>query len=116
MTTEGPRSPRPPVPLWLGLLFGFGPAVVSVVLLWLRLPSGADEALGAILSISFFLVCGIPMLGGLAIAARFFTGLIARFFGGIAFALLILIMIWSAVYVGCKCNDAVGRYKHEQAI
>ena len=93
------------MPGWLALLFGFGPALTCGLIVWLRHPAGNSEVLGAILSIVFYLFCGIPMVGGLTLAAQFFDGFTARFLGGIALGLLIVVLIGAVIYAGCMCSN-----------
>ena len=92
------------------LLFGFGPALACGLILCVYHPVGSDEALGAILSVVLYLFCGIPMLAGLALAARFFDGFMARFLGGIALAFLIVVLIGAVLYAGCMCSNMMSRH------
>ena len=49
------------------------------------------------------LVCGLPLLGGLALASRFFGGTGARIAGGVMFAGLLLVGLGAVGFAGCIC-------------
>ncbi len=49
------------------------------------------------------LVLGLPLCGGLALAARFHSGVASRLFGAVMFGLLILVGLAAVGFAGCMC-------------
>ena len=49
------------------------------------------------------LILGIPMLGGLALAARFFRETGARIVMGFVFAVLLTVGLAGVLFAGCMC-------------
>ena len=49
------------------------------------------------------LVLGLPMLGGLALAARFFNETAARIVMGVVFAVVITVGLSGVLFAGCMC-------------
>ena len=99
-----PQNVRPPVPRWLWLLFGLGLVPVGIVVtayttgiglagLPIAIPTGTMAGL----------ICGLPFVGGLALAGRFFSSVAARIVGGVLFAVLLLVGLAAVGYAGCMC-------------
>ena len=99
-----PPNVRPPVPGWLWLLFGLGMVPVGAVLCLANFVgnSGSPAQLGLTGALAG-LVCGLPLLGGLALASRFFGGTGARIAGGVMFAGLLLVGLGAVGFAGCIC-------------
>lgn len=98
------KAPRPPAPGWMWAVFGLGWVPVGALICGLSVASHPDQlapavSFGAVAG----LVLGIPMIGGLALANRFFDDSAARFIGGIVFAVAITALVGGVAFAGCMC-------------
>lgn len=101
-----PRSPgsRPPVPGWTWGLFGLGLVPVGVLIGVASVhPSTNQFGTAALIGAMIGLILGLPMLGGLALAARFFHEIAARVMMGVVFALVITVGLAGVIFAGCMC-------------
>ena len=107
-----PPNARPPVPRWLWLLFTLGFVPVGIVVtayasgiglagLPMAIPTGTMAGL----------ICGLPFVGGLALAGRFFSSVAARVAGGVLFAVLLLVGLAVVGYAGCVCLMGNGSFR-----
>ena len=99
-----PPEVRPPVPGWLFALFGLGPILVCVLFCVVSV-HGQPEQMGQATMIGFIggVVFGVPMLCGLALAARFSSGTGARIVGGLFFGVLCVVGFGGVLFAGCMC-------------
>ena len=98
------RLTRPPVPGWLWLLFGLGMIPVGAVLSLASFGSNSGSIPQLVLAgAAAGMVCGLPLLGGLALAGRFFSGVGGRILGGLMFTCLLLVGIGAVGFAGCLC-------------
>lgn len=93
------RPPPPPWPVWIAFLFGPG--------LLLALPGvfggggfHPEVLLGAAMG---GVLLGLPFIGGLALATRFFSGPISRIIGGLVFGVTVIVACAAALFAGCMC-------------
>ena len=105
-TTPPPRTPgvRPRVPGWMWALFGLGLVPVGVLICVVLTHPPANQ-LGAVSLVGAVggLLLGLPMLGGLALAARFFHETGARVVMGGVFAVVITVGVAGILFAGCMC-------------
>ena len=106
-----PLDARSPVPRWLWLLFtlGFVPVGIAVTAyasgvglagLPMAIPTGTMAGL----------ICGLPFVGGLALAGRFFSSVAARIVGAVLFAALLWVSLAAVGYAGCVCLMGNGNF------
>ena len=93
---------RPPVPGWMWAAFGTGLIPVCALIFMENVASypdqlGAAAANGAICGA----ILGLPMLGGLALAGRFFKDTGARVAMGVVFAFIIMVGLLGLLFAGC---------------
>ena len=100
------------MPGWLWLLFGLGmvPVGAGLCLASFGNNSGGLAQLGLAGALGG-LVCGLPLVGGLALAGRFFSGVGGRIVGGLMFACLLLVGLGAVGFAGCICLMGNGSYR-----
>jgi hypothetical protein len=76
---EPKHAPRPPVPAWMWILFGFVWSPLAVLIF--------SPEVDGVVSAVWGLLLGLPMLAGLALASRWYDGLLVRGFLAIVIAL-----------------------------
>lgn len=113
-----PPSLRPPPPgalVWMAFLFGpsvvfaFG-CVVALLLTGSRGLPGAGELMGAAgVGAVAGMLLGTCLVGGLALATRFYTGMVGRIVGGLLIGLTLLIGLAGVAFAGCMCVMQISR-------
>ena len=111
-TRQSPES-RPPVPGWLWLLFAFGLVPVGTLLCAVA-SHGQPNQIGQAAMIGFIggLVLGVPMLCGLALAARYHSDTGSRIGMGLFFAFLCAIGFAGVIFAGCMCLMNGAKFNH----
>ena len=98
------RQIRPPVPGWLWVAFGLGPVPVWMLICLVGSASQPSNIMPTVVA-GFFggLFSGIPMIAGLALASRFYSGTTARIVAGIGFAVGLIVGLAAILFAGCMC-------------
>ena len=97
-------GPRLPVPGWMWATFGLGLIPVGAVIgMAVARPPVDQLATTGLVGAVCGLFLGLPMLGGLALAARFFQETGARVMMGFAFAVLMMVGLGGVLFAGCMC-------------
>ena len=56
------------------------------------------------------LFCAIPLLGGLALASRFYSDTASRIVAGIGFAIALVVGLAAVLFAGCMCILSLGNH------
>ena len=99
-----PPEARPPVPGWMWALFGLGPILVCMLFCVFSVHGQASE-IGTAAMIGFIggVVLSVPLLCGLALAARFSSDTGGRIVIGLFFAFLCAVGFGGVIFAGCMC-------------
>ena len=96
--------------MWL--LFGSGMVPVGAVLgVYLSGATVHKMAVPLIAGGVVGAICGLPLVGGLALAGRFFSGIAGQFLGGLLFAALLVVGLAAAGFAGCMCLAGGGAFR-----
>ena len=100
------------------MAFLFGPSVVlalGCILLVLinskRAPEASDLLGAAIGGAVAGMLVGVCFVGGLAMATRFYAGIVGRLVGGVLLGVALLVGLGAMAFAGCMCVLYTGQHR-----
>ncbi len=105
-----PRPPSTPAPGWMWAIFGLGMVPVGAALFCALIGQSRPDQMAQAATFGGIggLILGLPMLGGLAIASRFYENWLTRLICGVIFGVVIAVGVLGVIFAGCMCALKIG--------